>query len=92
MKVLIDNFSVLAVEKCMLAKLADILSPDIVIELDDDTVRSIAAEPESAAHERQRITKELKTLREGLVILNRYDRLRTAGEFADLRLLISLLI
>ena len=44
MKVLIDNFSVLAVENCMLQDLANILSPGIVMKLNDDQTTAIAAE------------------------------------------------
>ncbi len=79
MKVLVDNFSVLAVEKCMLSNLAEILSPDIVMKLSDDLVSAIAAESESSMLERQRTTEKLKTLQEGLVTLNRFNRLRSAG-------------
>ena len=79
MKVLVDNFSVLAVEKCMLSDLANILSPDIIMKLDDDLVITIAAESETSVLERKRITEKLKTLQEGLVILNRFSHLRSAG-------------
>ncbi|KAL8785725.1 MAG: hypothetical protein Q9213_003192 [Squamulea squamosa] len=79
MKVLIDNFGVLVVEKCMLSDLADVLSPETVMGLSDDLVSAIAAESESSVHERQRTTAELKTLREGLVELNHFGRLRSAS-------------
>lgn len=83
MKVLIDNFSVLVVEKCMLSDLADILSPDIIIGLDRDLVNAIAAESESSKLERQRTMAELKTLEEGLEELKRFSRLRGAGGSAQ---------
>ena len=79
MKVLVDNFSVLAVEKCMLSDLSNVLSPDIVMKLDDDMVSKIAAESESSILERKRTTEELKSLEEGLVTLNRFSWLRKAG-------------
>lgn len=79
MKVLVDNFSVLAVEKCMLSDLADILSPDITIKLSDDEVNALAAESETSVLERRRATEELKVLQEGLTDLNRFSRLRGAG-------------
>ena len=82
MKVLVDNFSVLAVEKCMLSNLGHILSPDIVMRLSDDLVSAIAAESESSMLERQRTTEKLKTLQEGLLTLNRFNRLRSAGTSA----------
>ena len=79
MKVLVDNFSVLAVEKCMLSNLADILSPDVVVGLDDDLVSTIAGESEEAMLERRRTTEKLATLQEGLVTLNRLSRRRNIG-------------
>lgn len=80
MKVLVDNFSVLAVEKCLLRNLADILSPDIIIKLSDDEVNALAAESETSMLERRRATDELATLQEGLTILNRFSQLRAAGK------------
>ncbi|KAI4161555.1 MAG: hypothetical protein L6R39_000045 [Caloplaca ligustica] len=80
MKVLIDNFSVLAVEKCMLSDLADILSPDSVMKLGDELVSAIAAESENSMLERQRTTKALSKLQEGLVALKRFNRLRSTGD------------
>ncbi|KAL8673574.1 MAG: hypothetical protein Q9168_002006 [Polycauliona sp. 1 TL-2023] len=46
MKILVDNFSVLAVEKCLLSELTDILSPDMIIKLSEDQVNALAAESE----------------------------------------------
>ncbi|KAL8832877.1 MAG: hypothetical protein Q9170_004697 [Blastenia crenularia] len=83
MKVLVDNFSVLAVEKCMLSDLADILSPDTVMKLDDEMVSAIAAESEESKLERQRTSTALKNLEEGLVSLNRFNRLRSAAAIKD---------
>ncbi|KAL8635246.1 MAG: hypothetical protein Q9226_009373 [Calogaya cf. arnoldii] len=83
MKVLVDNFSVLAVEKCILSDLAAILSPDIIINISDDEVNALAAESETSGLERRRATEELKTLQEGLKELNRFSRFRDAGDSTD---------
>ncbi|KAL8646162.1 MAG: hypothetical protein Q9226_006989 [Calogaya cf. arnoldii] len=83
MKVLVDNFSVLAVEKCMLSDLAAILSPDNIIKLSDDEVNALAAESDTSILERRRATEELKTLQEGLKELNRFSRFRDAGDATD---------
>ena len=80
MKVLVDNFSVLAVEKCLLRNLADILSPDIIIKLSDDEVNALAAESETSMLERRRATDDLTTLQEGLTVLNRFSRSSGAGK------------
>ena len=79
---MVDNFSVLAVERCMLSDLADILSPDTVVKLDDKLVHLIAAEPESSVLERQRTTEKLRILKAGLVTLNRFSRVRSASTSA----------
>ncbi|KAL9033758.1 MAG: hypothetical protein Q9180_005779 [Flavoplaca navasiana] len=79
LKVLVDNFSVLAVEQCLLRNLADILSPDIIIKLSDDEVNALAAESETSMLERRRATDELATLQEGLTVLNRFSQLRAAA-------------
>ncbi|KAL8766741.1 MAG: hypothetical protein Q9209_006563 [Squamulea sp. 1 TL-2023] len=63
MKFLIDKFGVLVVEWCILGDLADVLSPDTILGLSDD----------------MRTTAELKTLQEEFVELNRFSRLRSAG-------------
>ena len=83
MKVLVDNFSVLAVEKCMLSNLADILSAEVVMRLDDGSVSAIAAESEEAMLERRRTTEKLTTLQEGLATLNHLGRQRNTGISAD---------
>jgi hypothetical protein len=71
LKTLVDAVSTLAVEKCLLQKLPSILSPDIVCELTDDVIESIAAEgPESVA-ERVQATEKLAVLENALFELNR---------------------
>lgn len=77
LKVLVDNFSILAVERCLLMDLASILSPDVVMKLDENVVEAIATEPESFGVERQRATDKLRTMREGLMTLNQFNSLKT---------------
>lgn len=62
MKVLIDNFSVLAVEDCVLSDPANCLSPEKVMMLDDDLIGNIAAGTEDSHIERRRYTEKLQTL------------------------------
>ena len=83
MKVLVDNFSVLAVEKCLLHDLADILSPDTIIKLSDDEVAALAAETETSLRERQRAMEEVATLQEGLTVLSRFGQFRGAGKLTQ---------
>ena len=89
MKTLVDNFSVLAVEKCTLGNLDHVLSPNIVMKLSDELVSSIAAESEESMLERQRTTEKLKTLKEGLTTLNLYNQLRSTSTPPQNDLLVS---
>ncbi len=79
MKVIVDNFSVLGIEHCLLDGLPDTLSPDTVMKLDDTSTRNIAAETEDSQNERVRATKKLKSLEAGLKTLNRFSRSKHAG-------------
>ncbi|KAL6717733.1 hypothetical protein ACLMJK_003818 [Lecanora helva] len=47
-KVIVDNFAVLGIESCVLGGLFDTFSPEVVLELDDSLIKSIAAETEES--------------------------------------------
>ncbi len=84
MKTLVDNFSVLAVEKCLVKQLPDLLSPKTVTSLDDATVTNIAAETEESRLERSRATHKLKVLEQALEVLRSLDRHKGMGKFDPL--------
>ena len=46
MKVLVDNVAVQAIEACLMTPLPDIISPASVMQMEDETIRRIAAESE----------------------------------------------
>ena len=75
-----DDFSILAVEKCLLEPLAIIFNSRVVGGLADDVVRAIAAEDESSKLERGRLTLKVKTLQSCLEQLHRLDRHNISGE------------
>ena len=79
MKVLVDNFAVLAVEKCLLEPLASILSPEMIMRLANETVQEIAAESEDVQSERSRTLSKLGKLELGLATLCHIRRLRMGG-------------
>lgn len=79
MKVLVDNFSVLAIENCLLSELANCASPERVMMLDDILIGNIAAETEDSLVERRRTTDKLHTLNGGMMTLNRFSRHKPAG-------------
>lgn len=78
---MVDDLSVLAVEKCLVKRLPDLLSPETIIGLDDATTTRIAAETEESRLERSRVTEKLKVLESTLVVLRSLDRHKPACEF-----------
>lgn len=80
MKTMVDDFSVLAIEKCLVKRLPDLLSPETIVGLDDATISSIAAETEESRIERSRATEKLKVLESTLVVLRSLDRHQPASE------------
>lgn len=81
MKTLVDDFSVLAVEKCLVKRLPDLLSPKTIAGLDDTTITNIAAETEESRLERSRATEKLKVLESTLLVLRSLDMHKPAGEY-----------
>ena len=59
MKMLVDNVAVQAVEACLLSQLSSIISPTSVMTMTDDTVASIAAEPEDNQALREQLDRKL---------------------------------
>ena len=48
MKVLVDNVAVQAIEACLMTHLPDIISPASVMQMDEETIRRIAAESDES--------------------------------------------
>ena len=63
MKLLVDNVAVQAIEACLMTHLPNIISPASVLQMDDDTVSRIAAEPEENQALREQLTRKLAVLR-----------------------------
>jgi hypothetical protein len=80
MKTLVDNFSVLSIEKCLLQKLPEMFTPEIVLGLGDDEIESIAAESGESRAERSRASEKLKVLESTLKVLQSLDRHKASGE------------
>jgi GTPase SAR1 family protein len=78
-KTLVDDFSVLAIEACLLEKLPEIFSPTVVSKLTDSVVEDIAGETEESKAERAAFLKKLQVLEETLSVLHRLDRHRPTG-------------
>jgi hypothetical protein len=77
--VAVDNFAVLGIEFCLLEKLSDMLSPDVVMNLDDTVVQEIAGEEEDSQKERVRVLAKLQSLETGLQTLRRLGSHKKGG-------------
>lgn len=84
MKTFVDDFAVLAVEKCLLQRLPHLLSAQTVMGLDDATVARIAAESEESQLERSLANEKLKILEPTLEVLRGLDRHNSGGKFFSL--------
>ena len=80
MKVVVDNVAVLGIEFCLLEKLSDMLSSDVVMNLDDTVVQEIAGEEEDSQKERARALAKLQSLEAGLQTLHRLGRRKKRGK------------
>ena len=80
MKVAVDNIAVLGIEFCLLEKLSEMLSAEVVMNLDDAVVQEIAGEEEDSRSERARALKKLESLESGLQTLCRLGRHNQGGK------------
>ena len=72
-KKVVDDISVLAVEECLIQQLPTLFMPETVFNMDDDIIRTIAAESEESVAERERCNVRLRVLETGLRDLSRLN-------------------
>jgi hypothetical protein len=80
MKVVVDNFAILGIEFCLMQRLSDMLSTDVIMSLDDKIVQEIAAERPDSQVERARVLTKLQSLEAGLLTLRRIGRHKLGGK------------
>lgn len=69
----VDNVAILAIENCLLFPLEHIFTGKTVLDMDDQQIREIAAEPLNIQKDRERLNGELKKLRKGRQTLNAFS-------------------
>ncbi|TGJ87368.1 hypothetical protein E0Z10_g1408 [Xylaria hypoxylon] len=74
LKTVIDEVSVLAIEKCLIQKLPQLLSPDAICNLTDEEVHLIAAESQISVAQRKRLNEKLAVLQSGLAQLDKFKK------------------
>jgi hypothetical protein len=84
LKKFIDDFSVLAVEACLVGNLPNLFCPEKVLDIDDVMVAKLAAEDEESSAERGRCSEKLRVLEIGLRELKNvqeYSRVDFKGQW-----------
>ncbi|KAI0440040.1 P-loop containing nucleoside triphosphate hydrolase protein [Xylaria telfairii] len=71
---IIDDVSVLAIERCLIQKLPNLLAAEIICHLTNSEVHSIASESDATLTERALITEKLTMFKEGLTELGRFKK------------------
>ncbi|KAI0125683.1 P-loop containing nucleoside triphosphate hydrolase protein [Xylariales sp. AK1849] len=74
LKRVVDDFSDLAIEACLVGKLPALLTPERVFGLSDDEVQTIAAESGETTIERDALMEKFNVLSDGLSELRRLSR------------------
>ncbi|KAI0832151.1 P-loop containing nucleoside triphosphate hydrolase protein [Hypoxylon sp. FL0890] len=74
LKQVVDDFSKLAIEACLISKLPCLFTPEIVFGLNDDVVTRIAAESWETADERKFLTDKMEILSSGMTELQRLNK------------------
>ncbi|CAG8900109.1 unnamed protein product [Penicillium egyptiacum] len=69
----VDNVAILAIENCLLYPLEHIFTGKTVLDMDDQQIQEIAAEPSNIQKDRERLNEELEKLRKGRQTLNAFS-------------------
>ncbi|KAI3390865.1 hypothetical protein diail_8475 [Diaporthe ilicicola] len=72
LKKFVDDVSVNAVETCLIQKLPDVFSPEVVWDLDDEQIESLGSEDDSTIKTRNELQEKLRVLEGGLKDLDAF--------------------
>ncbi|KAI1292937.1 P-loop containing nucleoside triphosphate hydrolase protein [Xylaria venustula] len=74
LKTIVDEVSVLAIEKCLIQELPQLLSPETICDLTNEKVHSMAAEGETSVAARDRLNEKLEVLQSGRTQLGKFKK------------------
>ncbi|KAK2599466.1 hypothetical protein N8I77_011220 [Diaporthe amygdali] len=72
LKKFVDDVSVNAVETCLVQRLPDVFSPEVVWDLDDEQIESLGSEDNSTIKNRNDLQEKLRVLEDGLKDLDAF--------------------
>ncbi|KAL1867925.1 hypothetical protein Daus18300_006200 [Diaporthe australafricana] len=72
LKKFVDDVSVNAVETCLVQRLPDVFSPEVVLDLDDEQIDSLGSEDDDTIEDRNILQKKLRVLEDGLKDLDAF--------------------
>ncbi|KAK3363194.1 P-loop containing nucleoside triphosphate hydrolase protein [Lasiosphaeria hispida] len=77
LKVFANNVVILALENCLISEMPEILTPDKVQDMSDETVISLASESKQIKREREELLDQLAKLQAGFAACQEYRPRRT---------------
>ena len=72
MKSAVDNIAIQAIEDVLIADLGNLLSPSLVMQMEQELVHAIAAESQESQDRRLQLSRTLDILQSGLTICKRH--------------------
>ncbi|KAH7324698.1 P-loop containing nucleoside triphosphate hydrolase protein [Stachybotrys elegans] len=78
----IDDVSNIAIEGCLISKLPDLLTPNMIFDLDLEEVERLVGESPETAKERSQVREKLSILQDGLRKLQRLTRAKDVSILA----------
>ncbi|KAH6623434.1 hypothetical protein F5144DRAFT_518509 [Chaetomium tenue] len=72
LRVFADNVMTLALENCLISDIPNILSPEVVCNMTDDELKTLAADSKHAQSEREELRAQIKELQSGLAACRKH--------------------
>lgn len=80
MKRVVDDFSTLAVEQCLVGRLPFLLRPEMIHEMPEEEIFQLASETEDTTNQREKCMERLAVLQAGLHELRSLDKHRLSSQ------------